>query len=146
MSILSFKLKLYKNCFNSKNAEMLFTHKNENHVIDLKFDKKSSYDFLYALSEKKFQVLRNYLLKNLALNHIREFFSLARTSILFVFKKNDNLRLYVNYQNLNIIIIKNKCLFSLIEKTFNRLINIAYFTKFNLKNAYYCIQIRKSDE
>ena len=34
---------------------MLFTHENKNHVIDLKFDKKSLYDFLYALSEKNFK-------------------------------------------------------------------------------------------
>ena len=54
MSVLSFELKSYENCFDSKNAEMLFTHENENHVINLKFDKKSSYDFLYALSKKKF--------------------------------------------------------------------------------------------
>ena len=51
--MLLFKLKLYENCFNSKNAKILFTHKNENHVINLKFDKKLSYNFLYALSEKK---------------------------------------------------------------------------------------------
>ena len=53
MLMLSFKFKLYKNCFNSKNAKMLFIYKNKNHVIDLKFDKKSSYDFLYALLKKK---------------------------------------------------------------------------------------------
>ena len=54
ISVLLFKFKLYKNCFNSKNAKMFFTHENENHVINLKFDKKSSYDFLYAFSEKEF--------------------------------------------------------------------------------------------
>ena len=48
-----FKLKSYENCFDSKNAEMFFTHKNENHVINLKFKKKSSYDSFYALSEKE---------------------------------------------------------------------------------------------
>ena len=53
MLMLLFKLKSYENCFDSKNAEMLFIHENENHVINLKFDKKSSYDFLYALSEKE---------------------------------------------------------------------------------------------
>ena len=51
--MLSFELKSYEDCFDSKNAEMLFIYKNENHVIDLKFNKKSSYDLLYALSEKK---------------------------------------------------------------------------------------------
>ena len=97
MLMLLFKLKSYENCFDSKNAEILFTHKNENHVIDLKLNKKSSYNFLYALSEKKFQILQNYLLKNLTLNCIREFFSFAETLILFIFKKNDSLRLCVNY-------------------------------------------------
>ena len=54
ISIFSFKLKLYKNCFDLKNAEMFLTHENENHVIDLKFEKKSSYDSFYALSKKEF--------------------------------------------------------------------------------------------
>ena len=53
MLMLSFKFKSYKDCFDSKNAEMLSTHENENHVINLKFDKKLLYDSLYALSEKK---------------------------------------------------------------------------------------------
>ena len=109
--MLSFELKSYENCFDSKNAEMFFTHKNENHVINLKFEKELSYDSLYALSKKKFQVLQNYLLKNFALNRIREFFNFIKTSMLFVFKKNESLRLYVNYWNLNVIIIKNKCFF-----------------------------------
>ena len=141
MSVLLFKLKSYEDCFDSKNAEMFSTYENENHVIDLKFDKKSSYDLLYAFSKKKFQVLRDYLLKNFALSRIREFFSLAETSILFIFKKNDSLRLCVNYRNLNIIIIKNKCSFFLIEKTLDRLIDVAYFTKLNLKNVYHRIRI-----
>ena len=55
--ILLFKLKSYENYFDSNNAKMFFTHENENHVISLKFNKKSSYDFLYALSKKKFQIL-----------------------------------------------------------------------------------------
>ena len=138
MLMLLFKLKLYENCFDSKNAEMLSIYENENHVINLKFDKKSSYDFFYALSKKKLQVLRNYLLKNLALNCIRKFFNFAETLILFIFKKNNSLRLCINYRDLNVIIIKNKCFF-LIEKTLNRLINVAYFIKLNLKNAYHRI-------
>ena len=53
MSMFSLKFKLYKNCFDSKNTEMLFTYKNENHVINLKLDKKLLYDSLYALLKKK---------------------------------------------------------------------------------------------
>ena len=109
--MFSFELKLYENCFDSKNAEMFFTHENENHVINLKFEKESLYNSFYALSKKKLQVLRNYLLKNLALNRIREFFNFIKTLMLFVFKKDESLRLCVNYRNLNVIIIKNRCFF-----------------------------------
>ena len=51
--MFSFKLKLYKDYFDSKNAKMFFTHENENHVINLKFEKKSLYNSLYALSKKE---------------------------------------------------------------------------------------------
>ena len=36
---------------------MFFTHEDENHVINLKFKKKLSYDSFYALSKKEFQIL-----------------------------------------------------------------------------------------
>ena len=50
--MFSFKLKSYENCFDSKNAEMFFTYENKNHIINLKFDKKSLYNSLYALLKK----------------------------------------------------------------------------------------------
>ena len=52
--MFSFELKSYEDCFDSKNAKMLFTYENKNHVIDLKSEKESSYDSFYALSKKKF--------------------------------------------------------------------------------------------
>ena len=52
--IFLFKLKLYENYFDLKNAQMFFTHENENYVINLKFNKESSYDSLYVLSKKNF--------------------------------------------------------------------------------------------
>ena len=64
----------------------------------------------------------------------------------FVFKKDDSFRLCVDYKELNALIIKNKCLFSLIDETLNRLVNAAYFIKLDFKNAYHRIRIRKSDE
>ena len=44
--MLSLKLKSYKDYFDSKNAEMSFTHENENHVINIKSEKESLYDLL----------------------------------------------------------------------------------------------------
>ena len=66
--------------------------------------------------------------------------------MLFFFKKNNNLWFCVDYKKLNVLIIKNKCSFSLIDETLNRFINAAYFIKLDLKNAYYRIRIRKGDE
>ena len=72
--------------------------------------------------------------------------SLVDIPILFVFKKGEELRLYVDYRSLNAIIIKNRHSLSLITKTLNRLCEIKRFTKLNLKNVYHRIRIKKDDE
>ena len=61
--------------------------------------------------------------------------SFANALILFVFKKNEELRLYVNYKELNAIIIKNRHSLSFIIKTLNRLCEAKCFIKLNLKNV-----------
>ena len=139
-------LKNYKNCFDFKNAETFFEHENEDHVINLLSNAKSSYESFYIFFEIKFEILRNYLLKNLILNCIRKFTSRASALMFFVFKKNDNLRLYIDYKKLNAFIIKNKCSLFLIDETLNRLINVVYFIKLDFKNAYHRIKIHKNDE
>ena len=90
--------------------------------------------------------MRNYFLENLILKCIRESINLIKIFVLFVFKKNKNLRLYIDYRELNAIIIKNYYSFFLINKIFNHLINITYFIKLNLKNIYYHIKIRYKNE
>ena len=139
-------LKSYKNCFDLKNAKTFFEHEDENHVINLIFGAKPLYEPLYILSKIELDVLKNYLLKNLILNYIREFTNRASVSMFFVFKKNDNFRLCVDYKELNALIIKNKYLLSLIDETLNRFMSAAYFIKLNLKAAYHQIKICKNDE
>ena len=48
-------------------------------------------------------------------------------------KKDNKLRLCVDYHDLNVIIIKNRHFLSLIFKTLNRLCESKIFTKLNLK-------------
>ena len=139
-------LKSYKNCFDFKNAKILLEHENKNHVINLILDAKSLYELLYILFKIEFNVLKNYLLKNLILNRIQEFTSRANASMLFVFKKNNNFRFCVDYKKLNALIIKNKCSLLLIDETLNRFMNVAYFIKLDLKNVYHRIKIYKADE
>ena len=130
-------LKNYKNCFNFKIAETLFEHENKNHVINFLSNAKSLYESLYIFFETKLEILKNYLLKNLILSCIRKFINRANTLMFFIFKKNNNLRFYINYERLNAFIIKNKCLLFSIDETLNCLINVVYLIKLNFKNAYY---------
>ena len=83
-------LKSYENCFDFKNAKIFFEHENKDHVINLMFGAKSSYEPLYILSKTELDILKDYLLKNLILNRIREFTNRASASMLFIFKKNNN--------------------------------------------------------
>jgi len=135
-------IKNYNDVFDSKYAFIFLYYKKENHNINLLLSKESFYESLYSLFKKELNILQKYLLKNLALGKICKFISLVNASMLFVLKSDNNLRLCVNYLNFNVITIKNKCSLSLIKKTLNRLINVVYFTKLDLKNAYYRIRIR----
>ena len=139
-------LKSYKNCFDFKNAKTFFEHENKNYAIDLILNAKLLYELFYTLSKIELNILKNYLLKNLILNRIQEFTNCINTLMLFVFKKNDNFQLYIDYKELNVLIIKNRYLLSIIDETLNRLMSVAYFIKFDFKNAYHWIKIRKNNE
>ena len=130
-------IKSYKNYFDFKNAETLFEHENKDYIINLILDAKLLYESFYIFFEIELDVLKDYLLKNLTLNRIREFRSCANALMLFVFKKNNNFRFCIDYKKLNALIIKNKYLFLLIFKTLNRFLSAVYFIKLDFKNAYY---------
>ena len=61
-------------------------------------------------------------------------------------KKNNKLRLYIDYRGLNAIIIKNRHFLLLIFETLNRLCESKIFIKLNLKNVYYKLRIKIDDE
>jgi len=134
-------IKNYNDVFDLKNAFIFLDHKKKNYDINLLLSKEFLYKSLYSFFKKKLDILQEYLLKNLALNRIRKFISFVNASMLFVLKSDNSLRLCVNYYDLNVIIIKNKCFLSLIKKTLDRLIDVVYFIKLDLKNAYYRIRI-----
>jgi hypothetical protein len=104
------------------------------------------HNLILKLSENELKILKNYLNKNLERGYIQRSINSAGAPILFVFKKNEELRLYVNYKDLNKITIKNRYLFLLIEEILNRLNGAAIYTKFDFKNTYYKIRIRKENE
>jgi hypothetical protein len=104
------------------------------------------YNSIYKLSENELKILKDYLDKNLKWEYIQRSISLIGAPILFVLKKDGGFRLYINYKDFNKITVKNRYLFFLIEETLDRFNGAAIYTKFNLKNIYYRIRIRKRDE
>ena len=139
-------MKNYKKFFNNEKIEMLFKQHDENHIINLIKNKESSFMFLYDLTQNELTKLWRYFNNVLIKEWIKHFVSSTKISIFFIFKKDEKLRLCVDYKNLNVIIIKNRHLLSLITKTLNRFNDFKQFTKFNLKNVYYRIHIKRDNK
>jgi hypothetical protein len=65
---------------------------------------------------------------------------------LFVLKKDEGLRLCVDYRGLNKVTIKNRYPLPLINEAIDRLVGAVRFTKVDLKDAYHRIRIKLGDE
>ena len=91
-------------------------------------------------------MLWDYIDINLLNDFIKSFKLSVEALILFVKKKDDTLRLYVDYRGLNLVIIKNCYSLSLISESLNHLRWTKIFTKLDLILTYYHIQIKSDDE
>ena len=80
-------------------------------LIEIKNDKKFSFEFIYNLLIMKLKVLKKYVKKNFKKKFTVSIIFSTDVLILFMFKLNDELKLCVNYWNLNAIIKKNCYLF-----------------------------------
>ena len=87
-------------------------------------------------------MLREYFEINEEKGWIRRSISPTGAFILFVFKKDRGLRLYINYRSLNRIIIKNRIYLLFINKTLDRLYKTIFFTKLDFIYIYYRLRIR----
>ncbi len=138
------ELKEYKDVFSIKSVDKLLLHEDHNHAIEITAE--SLYESLYNLSNTELATLRQYLNDVLAKEWIKHFISSTDAFILFIFKKNDNLHLCMNYWDLNKITVKNRHSLSLISKMLNRLNKVKQFIKLNLKNVYHHLKIQHEDE
>ena len=116
------------------------------HEIYLVDSKTPPFSPLYPLSAAELEVLRNYLEEILGKSFIRSSSSPAGALVLFIKKVDSSLRLYVDYRELNRITKKNRYPLPRINKMLNRLVSLKVFTKFNLRDAYHRIRIRRGDE
>ncbi len=144
---ISSKFKEFDDVFSLTKEKTLARQKKEmNHVIELKDEKQSSYESFYNLSNLKLKTLRLYLDDALTRDIIRHLINLIKASVLFVSKKNEKLRLCVDYRDLNKITRKNRHSLSLIIQMLDQLKNCQFFIKIDLTDAYNRVRIKKNDE
>ena len=136
-------MKNFTNVFNETKTNELLLHRNYlNHFIDFFFDKILSFDSIYNLSKNELIILKILINKNLVNEFIVCFKFSVEIFILFIKKRDENLKLCVNYRNLNAISIKNRYFISLIINILKKLKKIKTFIKLNIKEAYNLIKIK----
>ena len=126
-----------------KSTKALFKHQSWNHKIKFKSEKQFTFEFIYQLFEKKLEVFRDYIKKNLKKEYIRSSKSSTKYSILFAFKKNEKLCLCVDYRKFNDITIKNHYFLFNVSEIQDKLSQTTIFTKLNLRDEYHFIRIKK---
>lgn len=136
----------FASLFKDKEVGTLPPHRPYDHAIPLEPGATAPFGPLYNLSEKELKALREYIDENLKKGFIRRSESPAGAPVLFVPKKDQDLRLCVDYRALNQLTIKNRCPLPLISETLERLREACIFTKLDLKGAYNLIRVAKGDE
>ncbi|GBG89891.1 hypothetical protein CBR_g49740 [Chara braunii] len=97
---------------------------------------------IYRMSEEELTVLRAQLDDLLDKGWIRPSSSPYGAPVLFVRKKNKDLRLCINYRKLNAQTVKNAGPLPRIDDLLERLGGAKYFSKLDLKSGYHQISIR----
>ena len=140
------KIEHLKKTFDDTKIDILFEQDRENYIIELMKSKKLSFMSLYNLSQTKLTKLRRYIENVLIKKWIKHSISFTSAFIFFVLKKNENLRLCVNYKKFNAITNKNHHSLFLIIEILNRFCEMKRFIKLNLKNVYNRIRIKQNDK
>lgn len=89
------------------------------YTIKLIDDKQPAYRPIYALSPEELEILKIYIKTHLKTGFIQPTKSLISTPIVLDKRPNDSLCLYINYQGLNNLSIKNRYSLHLIKNLYS---------------------------
>jgi len=129
---LSFEYHDYLNMFDRAMIDQLSSYRFYDHKIELIDEETLSRSRLYQMFNHKLQKIKKYLINHLNKEFI--FFSFASyiSLILFIKKKNDSLRFYIDYRKLNALIKRDHYSLSLINETFAHIQESKYLTQLNI--------------
>ena len=91
--------------------------------------------FIYNTNEKETKVFQVYIKRNLKKGYIRHSKSKITQPVMFVPKKNGELKMCVDYKRINAVTVKNKYPFPLMADMRTRLRDARYFTILDLRNC-----------
>lgn len=135
----------FSNIFSDKLPDKLPPSRSVDHKIELLPDAKPPSRPPYRLSYKELRELKTQLEHLLATNKIRPSKSPYGAPVLFVKKKNGDLRLCVDYRALNKLTIKNNYPLPRIDDCFDRLVGMKYFSKLDFTSGYHQCRIAEED-
>jgi hypothetical protein len=114
-------------------------------TIELQPDTAPISKQLYKMTPKELAELKIQLKELLDKGYIHPSSSSWGYPVLFVKKKDQSLRLCIDYRPLNVVTIKNKYPLPHIDILFDQLASATVFSKVNLHLGYHQIKIRLED-
>ena len=139
----------YANVFNRSQTNILPSHRFYNHK--LKFAKGADKNNLfknriYLISDYKFEQIKKYLNKHLKKRFIIFNYASFALLVLFAEKSNNELRFYVNYRKLNVIIKRNRYFILLIDEVLTRIQGCKYLTRLNIIIVFNKLRMHSDNE
>jgi hypothetical protein len=128
-------------------SHRLLKHQSWDHTIDLKPDAPETLKTkVYPMPINEQKTLDQFIKENLEKGYIVPSKSLMASSVFFVKKKTNDLRLIQDYQKLNSIMVKNRYSLPLLLDIINKLRDAKIFTKFDVHWGYHNVRIKKGNE
>ncbi|GBG62862.1 hypothetical protein CBR_g34233 [Chara braunii] len=116
------------------------------HRIEIEPDSRTPKGAVYRMSPRELEELRKQLDELLEKGWIRPSSSPFGAPVLFVPKKEGELRMCIDYRGLNAITVKNVEPLPRIDDVLDRVQGCKYFLKIDLKSGYHQIEVHLDDQ
>ncbi|GBG73872.1 hypothetical protein CBR_g17584 [Chara braunii] len=116
------------------------------HRIEIEPGSMTPEGAVYRMSPRELEELRKQLDELLEKGWIRPISSPFRAPVVFVPKKEGELRMCIDYRGLNAITMKNAAPLPRIDDLLDRVQGCKYFSKIDLKSGYHQIEVHPDDQ
>ncbi|QSZ33856.1 hypothetical protein DSL72_005429 [Monilinia vaccinii-corymbosi] len=139
---------VFHKAFSKDESNVLPPHRLYNHKIILEGEEEKAlrYSPFYKMLLEQLEVVKEYLIDNLAKGFIKPSQALYTASVLFVRKPNGTLRFCIDFRLLNSFTRKNRYPLPLIDETLARLADAKIYTKLDIRQAFHRIRMDPASE